>query len=332
MRYRPYGEDRDTGSALVTDSKFTGQTEDEAAGLYWYASRAYDPEIGRFVSPDVMVPDPLNPQSLNRYGYVLNNPLKLVDPSGRTPEAEGWDEHWAKEYARDHGGRRPTWADWQDRQFSLLNRGSGPDGDWTDQNWESLTRLKEDLAENYNPTIVLGPQAREDFLAENVNTTIQPRDPLDATPEKIFDQGVSGTPTVNLGFAEGIQRAITDPIIDTLEDKLDDVTGYRARAAWLHSSVAPLGRGLGYASVLNEEREAGSSNLRAGIVATASALGEKGGSFVAVGGLRLAARRFPPLLVAEKPLTPTLEVVGSYAGGQVTKSLARWMLDVFEVR
>ena len=51
MRYKPYGEDRDTGNALVTDRKFTGQTEDEAAGLYWYASRAYDPAIGRFVSP-----------------------------------------------------------------------------------------------------------------------------------------------------------------------------------------------------------------------------------------------------------------------------------------
>ena len=44
MRYKPYGEDRDTGSSLNTDRKFTGQTEDETAGLYWYASRAYDPD------------------------------------------------------------------------------------------------------------------------------------------------------------------------------------------------------------------------------------------------------------------------------------------------
>ena len=32
MRYKPYGEDRDTGSSLNTDRKFTGQTEDETAG------------------------------------------------------------------------------------------------------------------------------------------------------------------------------------------------------------------------------------------------------------------------------------------------------------
>ena len=82
MRYKPYGEDRDTGSSLNTDRKFTGQTEDESIGLYWYQSRAYDPEIGRFVSPDPIVPDPLDPQSLNRYSYVYNNPLKYTDPGG----------------------------------------------------------------------------------------------------------------------------------------------------------------------------------------------------------------------------------------------------------
>ena len=332
MRYKPYGEDRDTGSSLNTDRKFTGQTEDEAAGLYWYASRAYDPAIGRFVSPDSIVPDPLNPQSLNRYSYVYNNPLKHADPSGRTPEAEGWDEHWAKEYARDHGGRRPTWADWQDRQFSLLNRGSGPDGDWTDQNWESLTRLKEDLAENYNPTIVLGPQAREDFLAENVNTTIQPRDPLDATQESIFDQVVLSAPGVNLGPAQGIQRAVTDPVIDLLEDKLDDVTGFRARANWLHGHVAPLGRAVSYTLVLKEEREAGSSNLRAGIIANAAAGGDKLGAVLAVRGYGLVARRFPPLLIVQRPLTPTLEVLGGYLAGEATKGASRWILDRFDVR
>ena len=78
MRYKPYGEDAGYWEcSLVTDRKFTGQTEDEAAGLYWYASRAYDPAIGRFVSPDPIVPEPGNPQALNRYSYVYNNPLRV---------------------------------------------------------------------------------------------------------------------------------------------------------------------------------------------------------------------------------------------------------------
>ena len=135
MRYKPYGEDRDAGDALVTDRKFTGQTEDEAAGLYWYASRAYDPAIGRFVSPDPIVPAPANPQSLNRYSYVYNNPLKYVDPTGRTPRDGEWDQAWAEEFAEHHDGEWPSAADWDARQHSLLHPGSGTDGSWTDQDW-----------------------------------------------------------------------------------------------------------------------------------------------------------------------------------------------------
>ena len=39
MRYKPYGEDRDTGTSLNTDRKFTGQTEDETAGPAGAASQ-----------------------------------------------------------------------------------------------------------------------------------------------------------------------------------------------------------------------------------------------------------------------------------------------------
>ncbi len=135
MRYKPYGEDRDTGTSLNTDRKFTGQTEDEAAGLYWYASRAYDPEIGRFVSPDPIVPAPGNPQSLNRYSYVYNNPLKYVDPSSLTPNDGNWDYDWAREFAENHDNQQPTEEDWKALQHSLLHPGSGPGGSWTDQDW-----------------------------------------------------------------------------------------------------------------------------------------------------------------------------------------------------
>jgi hypothetical protein len=42
----------------------------------------HTPWIGRFIQPDTIVPQPGNPQALNRYAYVLNNPLKYTDPSG----------------------------------------------------------------------------------------------------------------------------------------------------------------------------------------------------------------------------------------------------------
>jgi len=80
-RYYPYGSTRDSGGSLDTDKKFTGQRLD-ATGLYYYGARYYDPSIGRFISADTVVPEPANPQSLNRYSYCINNPLKYTDPSG----------------------------------------------------------------------------------------------------------------------------------------------------------------------------------------------------------------------------------------------------------
>jgi hypothetical protein len=44
--------------------------------------RVYDPLIGRMMSADPMVPDPLNGQAWNRYSYVINNPLAFTDPNG----------------------------------------------------------------------------------------------------------------------------------------------------------------------------------------------------------------------------------------------------------
>lgn len=44
--------------------------------------RLYDPKLHRFLQPDNYVQDPFNTQNYNRYGYVLNNPLKYTDPTG----------------------------------------------------------------------------------------------------------------------------------------------------------------------------------------------------------------------------------------------------------
>jgi hypothetical protein len=44
--------------------------------------RVYDPTLGRFTSPDPFIQYADNPQSYNRYSYVLNNPLSFTDPSG----------------------------------------------------------------------------------------------------------------------------------------------------------------------------------------------------------------------------------------------------------
>jgi hypothetical protein len=42
----------------------------------------YDPVLGRFLGVDPIIPDAGNSQSINGYGYCINNPLKFTDPSG----------------------------------------------------------------------------------------------------------------------------------------------------------------------------------------------------------------------------------------------------------
>jgi RHS repeat-associated protein len=60
----------------------SGQRRDASAGLLFYNARYYDPTIGRFISADTMVPNPINPQDLNRFTYARNNPVRYTDPSG----------------------------------------------------------------------------------------------------------------------------------------------------------------------------------------------------------------------------------------------------------
>ncbi|MFQ6102534.1 MAG: RHS repeat-associated core domain-containing protein, partial [Anaerolineae bacterium] len=53
-----------------------------STGLVFMHARYYDARLGRFISADTVVPGPGNPQDLNRYAYVRNNPLNYTDPSG----------------------------------------------------------------------------------------------------------------------------------------------------------------------------------------------------------------------------------------------------------
>jgi hypothetical protein len=50
--------------------------------LYYYGARYYHSVFATFTQPDSLIPDPYNPQTLNRYAYTENNPLKYTDPSG----------------------------------------------------------------------------------------------------------------------------------------------------------------------------------------------------------------------------------------------------------
>jgi RHS repeat-associated protein len=64
--------------------KFTGKERDTESGLDFFGARHFSSAAGRFMSPDPLLSSgrPEDPQAWNRYTYVLNNPLRLVDPTG----------------------------------------------------------------------------------------------------------------------------------------------------------------------------------------------------------------------------------------------------------
>lgn len=61
---------------------YTGHQDDFELGLINMRGRMYDPKIGRFLTPDPIIGNALNSQSLNHYSYVGNNPLSFFDPTG----------------------------------------------------------------------------------------------------------------------------------------------------------------------------------------------------------------------------------------------------------
>jgi RHS repeat-associated protein len=94
MAYDPFGKRREAsgtydaqGKLIVdnaqgTDRGFTGHEHMDDIGVIHMNGRVYDPTIGRFMQPDPLISQPSNLQNFDRYSYVLNNPLNLVDPSG----------------------------------------------------------------------------------------------------------------------------------------------------------------------------------------------------------------------------------------------------------
>src|SRR5258706_7751985 len=101
LRYSPFGEvEQQTGSRSPLG--FTGQMQDAASGLTYLRARDYDPALGRFLTPDAMVPNPANGQAWNAYAYAYNDGVNLVDPSGFAPgplSSEFWSD-WGNQIGR----------------------------------------------------------------------------------------------------------------------------------------------------------------------------------------------------------------------------------------
>lgn len=80
LDYLPFGEQLSGDTS--TAHKFTGKERDSESGLDNFGARYNSSAMGRFMSPDPIGGHNEDPQTLNRYAYVRNNPLSLTDPTG----------------------------------------------------------------------------------------------------------------------------------------------------------------------------------------------------------------------------------------------------------
>jgi RHS repeat-associated protein len=101
--YLPFGEElaanqglRTSTSGYVTDSvrqKFSQKERDNETGLDYFGARYYGSMMGRFTAADSLLGSLTNPQTLNRYAYVGNDPLNFTDPIGHARfDVPGKDE------------------------------------------------------------------------------------------------------------------------------------------------------------------------------------------------------------------------------------------------
>jgi RHS repeat-associated protein len=132
----PFGEDiyigvggrtGDTGQKYASTQddvrqKFTGYQKDRETSLDFAEARMYENRFGRFTAVDPLLAsgNSANPQTFNRYVYVLSNPLSGTDPTGMIPD-------WIKEKAHDANGEyyKPTW----------VNRTASKEEAWTEMTY-----------------------------------------------------------------------------------------------------------------------------------------------------------------------------------------------------
>jgi RHS repeat-associated protein len=84
--YKPYGErfewtGPESGPRELLQT-FNSHRYDDATGLYYFGARHYDAELGRFLTADTLIQDPLNPKTLHRYAFAGGNPIRYTDPTG----------------------------------------------------------------------------------------------------------------------------------------------------------------------------------------------------------------------------------------------------------
>ncbi|WP_028543250.1 RHS repeat-associated core domain-containing protein [Paenibacillus taiwanensis] len=103
-RYDIWGQPLEEKETVPNILKYSGEYWDKTTGLQYLRARWYDPSMGRFINEDTYEGKMTSPETLNRYAYVVNNPLIFKDPSGNY--CVSGDLKYSHLGACDYGGSR----------------------------------------------------------------------------------------------------------------------------------------------------------------------------------------------------------------------------------
>lgn len=191
--YAPFGEQYAT--AGTSDASYTGQDSDTVSTLYDFLARRQSPTQGRWISPDPAGRAAVtltNPQSWNRYAYVKNNPMSLIDPAGMKDENScSDDDDNCNGDDDDNGGGNgddnSSNCDY-DACVTATDPGSAPNVcdeqcQLTNAEWNAFTALLNPTCANF---IGLGGQAANTLMTMMKNSMFRP-------PDKFLEGPTNGT-------------------------------------------------------------------------------------------------------------------------------------------
>lgn len=209
LAYDPWGKRRFASGLRDNLDAITGQKTDrgytlhehlDEVGVVHMNARVYDPLIGRFMSADSVLPDPTNLKAFNRYSYVSNNPLGLVDSTGHLYEAPtvndeaGGDDEGPITLYRTYG------CQWFCMGFDMSPSGTLFTQDERKAVAAALTNFNQEATVTLDGTIVVSdrtPQGQVNYLAEQAAASFGPAvlvagpggvalDPVEVTARREF--------------------------------------------------------------------------------------------------------------------------------------------------
>jgi RHS repeat-associated protein len=127
--YFPWGEDKGSTNPQNTWSYAT-YWRDSGTNLDYANNRYYNNSYGRFMTPDPYkgrsggAGDPNNPQSWNRYAYVVGDPVNLIDPSGQWWQPPPPEQPFPGDPGGGGGDCPPGWS--ENPEGGCIAPGSNP--------------------------------------------------------------------------------------------------------------------------------------------------------------------------------------------------------------